>query len=536
MSTNRKLFRRRSAQLPATPAAPTADLNVRLTALAEAAELGRPYLPEDEISRVVEVATKGIDRIRHGTNHTVVAIAGATGSGKSSIVNRLAGAELSTSSVRRPTTSVTHAAVWGQDDAGSLLDWLEIQRRHTVENPDPALDGLVLLDLPDHDSTAVEHRLEVDRLVKLVDVLIWVTDPQKYADEALHHGYIQPLASHAEVLRFLLNQADLIPDQVDNVTADLGRLLRQDGVADPTILPISARTGHGFEPFETLLAESVQARKSVVDRLNADIDGAVELLQRSTGSVDTKGKNRSFLISGLGQAAGAKEVAAVAAAHHRRQGILKMGWPLTRFVRRLGKRPLADLPGPGRAPASKALTDTTLRDYAEKVSTPLSKPWPSAVRKAASSRRDQLIDELRSSIGTAAVGAGRKPKWWTFVAWLQRGLAGVALAGLAWLLIVAVLGGFFQFDTEPLLPPTPEYEWMPLPSALLLGGAVSGLLLGFIVRLPLGLAMNRRARRARKEVEASVENIADTLVIAPVDQLIGTQQNLEELLQKAARR
>ena len=36
--------------------------------------------------------------------------------------------------------------------------------------------------------------MEVDRLVQLVDMLIWVVDPQKYADAALHDRYLIPLA------------------------------------------------------------------------------------------------------------------------------------------------------------------------------------------------------------------------------------------------------------------------------------------------------------------------------------------------------
>ena len=70
------------------------------------------------------------------------------------------------------------------------------------------LDGLVLLDLPDHDSTEVEHHVEVDRLVRMVDVMVWVLDPQKYADAALHERYLRPLASHAEVMVVTLNHVD----------------------------------------------------------------------------------------------------------------------------------------------------------------------------------------------------------------------------------------------------------------------------------------------------------------------------------------
>ena len=60
---------------------------------------------------------------------------------------------------------------------------------------DTALRGVVLLDLPDHDSTEVSHHLEVDRLVQLADMLVWVLDPQKYADAAIHDRYLAPLAA-----------------------------------------------------------------------------------------------------------------------------------------------------------------------------------------------------------------------------------------------------------------------------------------------------------------------------------------------------
>ena len=57
---------------------------------------------------------------------------------------------------------------------------------------DSALQGVVLLDLPDHDSTEVSHHLEVDRLIELADLMVWVLDPQKYADAAIHDRYLAP--------------------------------------------------------------------------------------------------------------------------------------------------------------------------------------------------------------------------------------------------------------------------------------------------------------------------------------------------------
>ena len=84
----------------------------------------------------------------------------------------------------------------------------------------------MLLDLPDHDSTEMAHRLEVDRLVALVDVLVWVLDPQKYADAAVHDRYLRPLARHGDVMVVVLNQVDrLAAADVPDAVADVRRLL-----------------------------------------------------------------------------------------------------------------------------------------------------------------------------------------------------------------------------------------------------------------------------------------------------------------------
>lgn len=509
------------------------ELMARLEALDRAREITARYFPPDVVSQLDTVRAKVKSRVRHGTKHTVVAIAGATGSGKSSIVNRLAGAELSEASVRRPTTSATHAAVWGDDDAGPLLDWLEISRRHLVSTGDPALSGLVLLDLPDHDSTAIEHRFEVDRLVELVDVLVWVTDPQKYADAALHLGYIQPLANHAGMLRFVLNQVDRLDDGGAQVSADFSRLLVEDGIANADVLSVSAATGSGFDELQAALVDAVAARTASLVRVDADLIEAERRLATEGSLGETKNARRE-LIEGLSEAAGSVEAAKVAESHHRRQGSLAMGWPFTRFLRRLARKPLADLPGPGRTSAAAPRADLALRDYAEDIAQDSTAPWPAALRTAVGAQRDELLDDLRRVVGRETVKAGERPRWWTPVAWLQRLLAVTAIVGLGWLLVVAVLGGFFQFATEPLLPPTPEAEWMPLPSALLLGGVLVGLLVSLLVRVPLSVGAGRRGRRAKKAIERQVAEHAESRVIAPVMLVVDDRTALDDLRRSVA--
>ena len=221
-----------------------------LRALTEAVELceGRvDSVALDEARRVVDQADR---RLAISGSATVVALAGATGSGKSSIFNALSGTTLATVGVRRPTTAHAMASSWGDESAEDLLDWLQIPRRHALET-DPtmaaALDGLVLLDLPDHDSTEVDHRMEVDRLVQLVDMLVWVVDPQKYADAAIHDRYLKPLAQHSDVMLIILNQVDkLSVNQLEQCLKDLRRLLASEGLAKVPVMAGLSRDGRGY--------------------------------------------------------------------------------------------------------------------------------------------------------------------------------------------------------------------------------------------------------------------------------------------------
>ena len=81
-----------------------------------------------------------------GVEATVVALAGPTGAGKSTLFNALAGAELPAVGRRRPTTAAARGGGLGRRRRTALLDWLDVPRRHRLHGGE--LDGLVLLDLP----------------------------------------------------------------------------------------------------------------------------------------------------------------------------------------------------------------------------------------------------------------------------------------------------------------------------------------------------------------------------------------------------
>ncbi|CAM5295822.1 hypothetical protein STENM223S_06405 [Streptomyces tendae] len=188
----------------------------RLDALRELVGLSRARLDNRTLSQAGRVLDEAAARRRLSGQHTVVAIAGATGSGKSQLFNTLAGVPISETGVRRPTTAAPIACSWS-DGAASLIERLGIPPRlrrrplQAMTDADERLRGLVLVDLPDHDSAAVEHREQVDRVLGLVDAVIWVVDPEKYADAMLHERYLRPMAAHAEVMFVVLNQIDRLP-------------------------------------------------------------------------------------------------------------------------------------------------------------------------------------------------------------------------------------------------------------------------------------------------------------------------------------
>ncbi|MFH8573165.1 GTPase [Streptomyces sp. NPDC017993] len=267
------------------------ELRPRLDALRELIALSRTRLDAETLEDAGRVLEAANERYRLSGEYTVVAIAGATGSGKSSLFNALAGASRSQVGARRPTTCQPVACVWsdGRPGAEGLLDRLGVpaHRRHTPADEAPELRGLILLDLPDHDSAATENRTQVDRMLELVDAVIWVVDPEKYADAVLHERYLRPLAGYAEVTFVVLNQVDRLPgDATDQVVDDLRRLLDEDGLAlgehgEPgaVVLALSAATGEGVVELRETLGQFVAERGAASRRLMADVDAAAERLR-----------------------------------------------------------------------------------------------------------------------------------------------------------------------------------------------------------------------------------------------------------------
>ncbi|MBI9115070.1 ABC transporter [Sanguibacter suaedae] len=219
------------------------------------------------------------ERLALGVDHTIVALAGGTGSGKSSTFNAVSRLSFADVGVRRPTTARVTACAWSES-ATALLDWLDVDPERRIArdslldgDDESPLDGLILLDLPDHDSVESAHRAIVDRILPLVDLLIWVVDPQKYADEALHAGYLQGLAGAEASMIVVLNQIDTVAEAArPSLLEDVGRLLREDGLVGVDVRTVSARTGEGIPELRETLREAVARRSVAASRLADELD------------------------------------------------------------------------------------------------------------------------------------------------------------------------------------------------------------------------------------------------------------------------
>lgn len=515
----------------------------RLDALRELVGLSRARLDRDTLAEAGRVLDEAAARQRLSSRHTVIAVAGATGSGKSTLFNALAGAPISDTGLRRPTTSQPIACSW-TDGAAGLLDRLAVPgrlRRRPHPGPaalDEALQGLVLVDLPDHDSAATEHRDQVDRVLALVDAVIWVVDPEKYADAALHERYLRPLAGHAEVTFVVLNQTDRLPGEAaDLVLDDLRRLLDEDGMAlgehgEPgaTVMSLSALTGDGVPELREMVGRFVQDRTAATRRLWADVDAAAARLRPvyvAEGRPGLGERARDEFTDRLAEAVGAAAAGQAAEREWRRNAGRACGTPWLRLWRWYENRGLPgslDRMGQALTPPEEELTarqrvEQAVRIVADDAADGLPGPWAQAVREAAfngAKGLSEALDELavkagapgaakrggRTETGQGAIAGtspgtplgGRpakppRPKWWPAAVLAQVSMTLLQVFGGLWLVgqIIGVL--------EPGLV---------TPALIMLAGVVGGPL----VEWSCAAAIRGPARRYGQDAERRLREAA----------------------------
>ena len=504
-------------------------LGERLEALEEAAQIGAPYLSPSHREQLERVARAGAERRALSGDHTVVGFFGATGSGKTSLFNAVVGEDLGRAAARRPTTSSPLAAIWEPDGSEELLDWLGVEDRRVREGEFARGAGpLILLDLPDFDSVEASNRIIAERLAGQVDVLVWVSDPEKYADSVIHDEFIRPHANHSAVTLAVLNKSDLLAARdVDTVAASYAGLLRDDGLTNVQVVPTSTLTGAGIEELRGAISKVAQAHTAQTERIEADIRSVAGGYAgvRGTGGVDKHAKRDLDAV--LAQAAGADRIAETTAAAYRKRLRERTGWLLTSWItrfkpdplRRLGLREAADELGVHRSSmpeldaASKAVANRGVRDYAGAVAEGLPHEWSAAVADRAEDVSAALPAELDRAVARTTLPA-EPSKGWSVLTVLQWLALLAALVGVLWYLLVAFVPGVLT----PLLGTdlVPDVEGWPVPTLLIMAGLLAGLVIGLTTAVFGGVLGSGVKRRTRSAVQKQVAEVSQTAVVAPL--------------------
>jgi energy-coupling factor transporter ATP-binding protein EcfA2 len=533
-----------------------ASLPERLTAVARLVQIGSArggadgFSPE-LIDDAEALLARAGERLRLSSDHTIAVLAGGTGSGKSSLFNVLAGAQFSPAGVLRPVTRDPHACVWGMEGAGPLLDWLGIEPRHrfarssALDDGERALTGLLLVDLPDHDSVLAGDSAEVSRLVAQADLMVWVLDPQKYADAAVHSRYLVPMAGHSSVIAATLNQADLLTlEQAEEAVADLRRLLDAEGLHDARVVVTSATTGAGVPDLRKVLIDTVIERRAAVQRISADVDALAVRFVPYAGEVsdvlarepagDEDGQatptlptaSTEALTEALCGAAGVSGVGKALQSARELKAVDYVGWPVAwladRILRRDPVRKVRlgtlweELRGAaGSIGAQQSEIDNAITMVADEAGRGLPPAWQAGVRGAARSRTDEIPGALGAAIVQSLPAENAVAPWWRAVAAWQGLLLGAAVVCVAWLLAIVVVGVFHaSAHASSLLSDVGLIPWV-----VLIGAAV--LLLGWLTGNGYMTLVSREADQERERVEqkmrAAIADVAQQTVLAPVE-------------------
>lgn len=591
----------RNAERGATSAVATSPFARSVASLKEAISYGEGRVPETVLLDAAETLERLSQRRELSTEHTVIGFFGATGSGKSTLFNAIAGQNIALSAPTRPTTSTVQAAIWEAEGSEELLDWLGIDKRvypqtqaltaegeasggnasggaaapNAVTEPAPGLfnrirravggrgemrtrtGGLILLDMPDFDSVTTTNRDLAARMMRYVDVLVWVVDPQKYADAVIHRDFMVPLAASGAQALCVLNQADkLAPAEVPAVLASLTRLLQAEGtdahlLAAP--IAVSARTGEGVDVLRDLLAQVAAAKSLSLQRTDAQLHATASQLRTYAGgegtvlagayALDAEQK----LVQACYTSSHAEQVLQAATASYRRAAGQHTGWILTRWMSRLKADPLrrlhlgqqdekkssskAEKPAgmlgsdsenapelvasslPPLSAAQKAGMANAVRQYSKQMAARIDEPWKRSMKEAALSREAELPELLERDMMRIDYGLGRTRAPWVVFNALQWIALLSALVGVGWLTLISGMA-YLQIHLPPA--PTPEGSPVPLPTLLLLLGILLGIASAGVGRLLTAMGSRYYARKLRGRLQTGVEKAVQSCVVAPV--------------------
>lgn len=488
----------------------------------------------------------GARRVGFPGDAYVLALVGGTGVGKSSLLNALAGGVVSRASPLRPTTAEPIAWIprTEREALEPLLDWLDVCEFR--EHDTAGLGSVAILDLPDMDSVAGDHRARVEALLPLVDAVAWVTDNEKYADAVLHDDFLRSWLPRLGRQAVLVNKSDRVSDaDARRIQRDLEADLASGVIrgSEVAVLRSSAASPDGTSAFRGWLAAGADAKRVVRGRIAASLATAARDLAWAAG--DGSGRSGKPLLDDASRAAAvhsatdavlrvvdlpALERQAVAAtrATARTRGAGPLG-RLTSLVYRTSGRQAAAA-DPNRF-LSRWRERGELGPAVEAIRGSISAPIrtaPSAIRPALAATLDP--DETRLGLEQAldraigGVGALQPPtsRWWMVFGTLQTLTTAAIVLSAAWVLVWILVRPVTGSIEVPLLGPIPS------PFVALLVSLLAGYLVPRLLGAHAGWLGSRWAGRVRGRVARAVEQEVQERAFSRLDRLEEARARLSE--------
>ncbi len=518
-----------------------------LQSLQEAAAVATDLGLDDHALSVRNLIERSERRLGFPGDVYVLALVGGTGVGKSSVLNALAGAEVSPARALRPTTD--HPLAWVANDAreevAPLLDWLGVERVAGHDRAD--LSGVAILDLPDVDSIRPDHRATVDALLPRIDAVAWVVDPEKYDDEVLH-GYLRRTAPHAERMRFIFNKADrLDPGDRQTLIDDFRRRLAADGIEPTSIEMVSAADGFGIDALRAGINQAADSKSIVAAKLAADATTEVDSIARAVGmepgtphtpllSPMERDEAIAAAVAGaiaLVDPAGVSRQTQQAVLHRaRRQGGSLLARMITLLTLATGRKRR-------KADPVAYLVDWRSRGSLGHVLNPVRSALVKAAGSVPATTRPSILRSLGAEDAETAVtrALDRSTRraadeltvpgsiLWPVVGFFQLVAGAALLFAVAWYLVVIFGPGGLPVATieVPYLGP------VPTPLLLIFGSLALSLLLGWVLNIHAGWVGRRSGLQVAASVEGAVNEAIARVGFGDLDRVEEARRRLASL-------